>query len=142
MLIAWLIYEFLDERGQRVLAVWFRRERIQKKARILFDQKVDLLVKCGPDLPPELLAGPVDGHIYKLKVRAHGVQLRPHLCKGPLNNETEYTFLYGAIERNNELEPRDVAERAERNRRVILEDQRRRLPYERFVPAAKGRFSG
>ena len=132
--MAWSIYEFLDERGQRVLVIWFRRERIQKKARILFDQKVDLLAKYGPELPPELLAGPVDGHIYKLKVRARGVQLRPHLCKGPLNNHTEYTFLCGAIERNYELEPRDVVERAERNRRAILDDELRRLTYERFVP--------
>jgi len=138
--MAWLIYEFVDDRGDPVLAIWFRRERVQKNARILFDQKVDLLAKYGPDLPPELLAGPVDGHIYKLKVRAHGVQLRPHLCKGPVNNDTEYTFLCGAIEKNSELDPIDVAERSERNRQVILTDNNRRKSYERFVPKAKKRL--
>jgi hypothetical protein len=133
----WSIYEFLDDRGDRILSVWFRKEKIQKKARILFDQKVDLLEKYGPDLPPELLAGPVAGHIYKLKVRAHGVQLRPHLCKGPLSNENEYTFLCGAIERDGELDPWDVADRAEVNRQVVLGDGSRRAPYERFVPTSE-----
>jgi hypothetical protein len=135
--MAWSIFEFLDDSEDRILAVWFKRERVQKKARILFDQKVDLLEMYGPDLPAGLLAGPVDGHIYKLKVRAQGVQLRPHLCKGPLNNETEYTFLCGAIEWDGELDPLNVADRAEINRQVILGDRLRRAPYERFTPTPK-----
>jgi hypothetical protein len=138
----WTIYEFIDERGDRVLVGWFKRERIQKKARILFDQKVDLLARYGPELPPELLAGPVDTHIYKLKVRAQGVQLRRHLCKGPINNETEYTFLCGAIERDSVLDPFDVAERAEQNRQLILGDPNRRLLYERFIPKTPKGLSG
>ncbi|MGD0011501.1 MAG: hypothetical protein ABSE93_23550 [Terriglobia bacterium] len=139
--MSWKIHEFIDERGDRVLATWFRRERVQKKARILFDQKVDLLVEYGPELPSELLAGPVDTHIYKLKVRAQGTQLRPHLCKGPINNQMEYTFLCGAIERDGVLDPLDVADRAEQNRQLVIADPSRRLPYERFVPKTARRVS-
>jgi hypothetical protein len=115
---------------------WFDQARIQKKARILFDQKVDLLEKYGPELPPNLLAS-LGGQLYKLKVRAQGVQLRPHLSEGPINNDSEFTFLCGAVERDGELEPLDVADRAAANRLIILHDANRRLPYERFVPKAK-----
>lgn len=136
MLKPWIIYEFRDERGRRVMTTWFRERRIQKKARILLDQKVDLLERCGPDLPPNLLA-PVAPYIFKLKVRAQGVQLRPHLCEGPVN-EHEFTFLCGAVERDGELEPHDVAEQSAVNRLKILDDNNMRMLYERFVPKTQG----
>jgi hypothetical protein len=131
----WLIYEFLDAQGDRVMAVWFKERKIQKNARILFEQKVDLLEQYGPDLPPNLLA-PVAPHIYKFKVRGQGVQLRPHLCQGPLNHRVEFTFLCGAIEKGGKLDPVNVAEQAGDNRNVILQDSNRRGLYERFVPKA------
>jgi len=128
--MAWDIYEFLDNRGERVIVRWVRTAKIQKRARILLDQKIDLLREHGPELPPELLSpGPIDGgHIYKLKVRGP-VMLRPLLCKGPFSMEDEYTLLQGAIERGDKLPVGDV-ERAEENRQILIAAEDRRLPYE------------
>src|SRR5579864_8820893 len=105
--MAWDVYEFLDNRDERVIVRWVRKARLQKKARILLDQKIDLLREHGPDLTPELLSpGPIDGgHIYKLKVRGP-VMLRPLLCKGPFSMTAEYTLLQGAVERGGVLPPR------------------------------------
>lgn len=128
--MAWEIYEFLDNRGDRVIVRWVQRSRIQKRARILLDQKIDLLREHGPELPPELLSpGPIDGgHIYKLKVRGP-VMLRPLLCKGPFAMDEEYTLLQGAIERGGVLPAGDV-ERAQQNRQTLIVDSTRRVLYE------------
>ena len=138
--MAWDVYEFLDSRMQPVIVAWVRKERIQKKARILLDQKIDLLREHGPDLPPGLLSsGPIDGgHIYKLKVRGP-VMLRPLLCKGPFRMKEEYTLLHGAIERDDVLPPGDIAQ-AETNRQVLIGDALRRTLYDGCCRAAEERF--
>lgn len=112
-----------------MIVAWVRRERIQKKARILLDQKIDLLRMHGPDLPPGLLSsGPIDGgHIYKLKVRGP-VMLRPLLCKGPVSMDDEYTLLQGAIEKGDVLPEADI-ERARLNREAVIADNSRRRAY-------------
>lgn len=130
--MAWKIWEFLDERGRGIVEVWLRGKKIQKQARALLNQKVDLLEEKGPDLLPGLLAGPIYDHVYKLRVTAPGVQLRPMLCKGPFNNETEFTFLLGALERGGKLEPRDAPARAAANREILIANAVRRRPHERF----------
>jgi hypothetical protein len=128
--MAWGVYEFLDSRGGRVIVQWAWTVRIQKKARTLLDQKIDLLREHGPDLPPGLLSpGPIDGgHIYKLKVRGP-IMLRPLLCKGPFLMTKEYTLLQGAIERGGVLPMKDI-EKAEENRQTLVINRDRRLPYE------------
>lgn len=128
--MAWDIYEFLDSQARRVVVRWVRKARIQKKARILLDQKIDLLREHGPDLPPGLLSsGPIDGaHLYKLKVRGP-VMLRPLLCKGPFSMTEEYTLLQGAIERGGVLPEADI-EKAEENRQELISDPNRRILYE------------
>jgi hypothetical protein len=120
----WDIYEFLDHRGDGIIVGWIKREKIQKAAIAVLSQKVDLLRRVG-QLPPQLLAGPIEGHIYKLKVKGR-VQLRPMLSKGPINNDTEYTFLLGCVERGGELDPLDAPGRAEANRKIIIGDNNRR----------------
>ena len=128
--MAWEVYEFLDKRGSRIIVHWVHKAKIQKKARILLDQKIDLLREHGPDLPPELLSsGPIDGgHIYKLKIRGP-VMLRPLLCKGPFSMDEEYTLLQGAIERGGVLPPADIA-KAQENRQTLIGNRSRRLSYE------------
>jgi hypothetical protein len=128
--MAWDVYEFLDSRNERVIVQWVRKAKIQKKARILLDQKLDLLREHGPNLPPGLLSsGPIDGgHIYKLKVKGP-VMLRPLLCRGPFRMDEEYTLLQGAIERGDVLPIRDV-EQAQENRQTLISDRTRRLPYD------------
>ena len=96
-----------------------------------------MLLRCGSDLPPKLLAGPVKSkrkkklvsHIYKLII--HGDRmLRPLLCKGPINMATEFTFLLGAIEAGGVLDT--DTEDAEDIRIAILADEKLRMPHERY----------
>jgi hypothetical protein len=128
--MVWIVYEFLDSRGRGIIEVWLRQARIQERARARLNQKLDLLEQVGPDLPPGLLAGPVDSHIYKLRIKAPGVQLRPLLCRGPIHNDREFTLLCGATERDYELVPSDAVQQAERNREIVLPNHERRRRHE------------
>jgi hypothetical protein len=77
------------------------------------------------------LAGPIkkQKHIYKLVI--HGQRmLRPMLCKGPFQMDTEFTLLLGAIEINSKLD-HDPAVATE-NREILLVDRTRRVPSARY----------
>ena len=125
----WTIYEFLDNRGDGVIEVWIKRERIPMSIKARLDVKLKLLQQAGPDLSPGLLVS-LGGSIYKLRVCAMNVELRPMLCRGPFSNENEFTLLVGATERDLELVPRDAEERAKENRETLIADPSRRRIYE------------
>lgn len=125
----WALFEFLTPRGQGVIEEWIKGQRLQVKAIARLNQKLDLLRASGPDLPPSLLAGPIDTHIYKLRVKAPRMQLRPLLCRGPLNMRAEFTLLFGAIERNNKLIPKNAIDKAIENRQILIQDNTRRRPH-------------
>ena len=78
-------------------------------------------------LMPGLIDGPIKGypHIYKLKIGGK-VRLRPLLCKGPIDPDTELTLLFGATERDWKFDPEDAPVIAETRRLEILSDGRRR----------------
>jgi hypothetical protein len=127
--MSWDLYDFTNERGESVLQEWIERERLSRRDIGQLRQKLDMLVIAGPALPPKLLAGPIYKHIYKLII--HGDRmLRPFLCKGPFNMETEFTLLLGAIEADRELDhdPRE----AENNRIILLGNPARRCNHERY----------
>jgi hypothetical protein len=126
----WAIYDHLDRQGVNVIAEWTRGlERVQRK---LLRAKLDMLAIAGPDLPTQLLAGTGVAHIYKLRVKGN-VQLRPMLCRGPVENDAEFTLLYGAIEVGSALQPANAAERAAVIREEILaEPNNRRCEHERI----------
>jgi len=126
----WLLYDYIDEHGANIIAEWIRR--LQAPQRKKLQAKLNLLMQSGPDLPPQLLAGPVFDHIYKLKVQGN-VKLRPMLCKGPLNNDKEFTMLIGAIEKDYKLDPANAAEVAAKNRLAIIKNHTRRCPHERIT---------
>ena len=128
--------------GDRVsrLVVWLRKEKITKRDIGQLNQKIDMLEKNGPDLPPKLLAGPIKSkrnkklvsHIYKLII--HGDRmLRPMLCKGPvaIAMDSEYTMLLGAIEVGGVLDT--DSEDAEHLRSQIIANNRLRKPHERYT---------
>ena len=124
----WALYDYLDANGNNIIKEW--AEGLQKRHRIKLNQKPDMLEQYGPNLPPQLLAGPIAEHIYKLKVKGD-VQLRPLLCKGPIDNEQEYTLLVGAKEIQSKLNPPDAVERAIEHRQAIVDDILRRCKHER-----------
>lgn len=125
----WDLYDFTNESGDSLLQEWIVREKLSRRDVGQLNHKLDMLVVAGPSLPPKLLAGPVHKHIYKLII--HGERmLRPFLCKGPFNMETEFTLLLGAIEADWKLD-HDPKE-AEGNRTILLGDPARRRNHERY----------
>ena len=95
----------------------------------MLNQKRRRLAQIDYDLAidTKLLAGPIYKKIYKLII--HGdVMMRPMLCRGPIDNDHEYTFLIGATERDWKL-PTGSKEQADKRRTIVLNDPKRRVPY-------------
>jgi hypothetical protein len=127
--MTWNLFDFASERGESVLGEWVERERVSRRDVGQLNQKLDMLAVAGPSLPPKVLAGPIHKHIYKLII--HGDRmLRPFLCKGPFDLDTEYTLLLGAIEANWKLD-HDPKE-AKANRDILVENPKRRQRHERY----------
>lgn len=126
---SWKIFDYVNARGKNEIKRWIKG--LEKAHRIRLNQKLDMLKKVGPELPPQLLAGPIFDHIYKLRITSNNVQLRPLLCKGPIDNAKEFTLLLGAYEVGDEFQPKDAPQRAARNREVIIENPTRRREHER-----------
>lgn len=126
----WILYDYLDEDGSNPIKIW--TGRLEKRQRIKFNQKLDMLEQYGPELPPQLLAGPVFDHVYKLKIQGNP-KLRPLICKGPIDNESEYTLLVGAKEIQWQMDPSDAEQQAANNRQAIIDNPLRRCRHERVT---------
>lgn len=124
--MAFPVYDFIDKDGQSVIAAW--TAALTRRSRGALDSKLNMLAINGANLPPKLLAGPIKktGHIYKLIIHAD-VMLRPMLCKGPFEMESEFTLLVGAQEVQYRLIP--GPEIAVQNRNTLLADRKRRIPH-------------
>jgi hypothetical protein len=126
----WTLYDYRDRRGRNPVLEWCLRLQKPDLARMNF--KMDVLAEKGKDLCPNFLAGPLRGspHLYKIRINGK-VAPRLLLCKGPINMETEYTFLLGEFERDDEL-PEGMLETAEAYRQeIIANPNERRRPHER-----------
>ena len=131
-MIEYGLWCFLDERGRNVIIEWAREDKLTTRDRAALNNKTKRLAQMDYDLAvkTKLLAGPIHGHVYKLVI--HGdIMLRPMLCRGPISNETEYTFLLGAAETGGKL-PSGSKEKAAERREVILNDRNRRCKYQRI----------
>jgi hypothetical protein len=123
-----VLYDYTDKDGQNDIKAWTLE--LQKPQRAKLNAKLDMLQIMGMDLLPEALTGTNTPGI--LKIRAKGnVQLRPMLCKGPIDNESEFTLLIGAIERGSCLMPDKADEKAHERKEIIKNDPNRRCPHER-----------
>ena len=126
------LYDYCSQNGRNVISEWSRE--LSRKDRAKFDVKTKALAEMDFQLAmgTKLLQGPIYKHIYKLKI--HGeVMLRPLLCRGPIDNETEYTFLAGAKEVNFQLVPQNVSTVATARRsEVIADPNHRRCAHVRF----------
>jgi hypothetical protein len=131
MMAGFVLYDYVDARGRNDFKAW--TEGLQKRDLAKLNQKLDMLRK-EPRLPPGLLAGPLEGRpIYKLRINGQ-VAFRPMLCKGPIDNDKEFTLLLGAHEQNRVLVPEDaVARAAIRRGEVIADPERRRRLHERVT---------
>jgi hypothetical protein len=124
----WRIYEYLDG-NESAIGKWLKAEDITQRDRGQLMLKMDMLAMHGTELFTGIVAGPIaskrnpkqlrPSHIYKLKV--HGdKQLRPMLCRGPIDMDGEFTFLIGAIEKGGVLDV-DALD-AEARRQAIIAD--------------------
>jgi hypothetical protein len=78
-----------------------------------------------------VLTGTPTAGILKLRVKGN-VQLRPMLCRGPINNENEFTLLIGATERDFLFVPDKADEKANDRKKLIIENPSRRCLHERI----------
>lgn len=100
---------------------------LQKSDLARLNRKLKMLEDNGPELGPKLLAGPIKGHPHIYKIRIDGrVALRPLLCKGPIDNDGEFTLLMGAFERGRKWVPSNAPGVAEARRQEVLSDPRAR----------------
>lgn len=124
-----LLYDYLSAQGENMIAAWIKG--LQPTERAKLNQKLDMLRMSGDVLIPNTLS-PTDQPGI-LKIRVHGkIQLRPLLCRGPLNPGSEFTMLAGATEVGSKLRPKDVMQVAiERKNEVTADPVNRRTLNER-----------
>jgi hypothetical protein len=62
----WRLWEY-SSGGDRIISDW----QLQVKPRAKLMQRLHFLRNLGPDVPPELISGPINGypHIRKMKVK-------------------------------------------------------------------------
>ncbi len=118
------LFDFLDQNNKSVIHEWAKGLEKADKAKL--NSKLKQLAEMDFDLAwgTRLLQGPIFKSIYKLRIRGT-IQLRPLLCRGPFENDAEYTLLEGAKEIGSKLTTGAV-ERADRNRETLLADRKRR----------------
>ena len=126
-----LIYDYVNHQGQNEFENW--TSGLQKIQRGKLNERIDKLALYGDALYPEMLAGSGVAGIQKLKVRGN-VQLRPLLCKGPINVNDEYTLLMGAKEVGSKWVPKDAPSTADTRKAEIINDPtNRRANHERVL---------
>ena len=126
------LYDFVDAKGGNIIRAW--TERLQKESRVRLNRKFDNLEQHGDDLSAQLLAETGTAHIKKLRITGKRVPtLRVMLCRGPIDVETEFTILQGAVKKDGKLIPPDAVERAEENRETVIADESRRCDHEQVA---------
>jgi phage-related protein len=121
------IYDYLMHDGHNPFKEWTRSLGKPELAKL--NQKLDMLERCGGDLPPGLLSDTNLPNIKKIRINGK-VALRPLLCRGPINVHTEFTLLHGCIEKDRKL-PKGSLDLAETRRNDIINDRHRRTKHER-----------
>lgn len=113
------LFDYLDSRGRNVIHAWALDLEEEQRARL--DLKIDILQRAGEDTPKLLTptsGRPRQRHIWEIPIKG-SVALRPMLCLGPFA-KGEYTFLFGAVERDRIYVPLDAPRRAEANRLDLI----------------------
>lgn len=122
------LFDYTDRNGNNDIKAWTLG--LQKTQRAKLNVKLDMLAEHGLELFPHVLTDTPTSGIQKLRVKGN-VQLRPMLCKGPINNENEFTLLIGATERDFRFVPDKADEKANDRKTIIIENPNRRCPHER-----------
>jgi hypothetical protein len=126
----WKVYFYLEGmRRDNCIRAWLESERVSIAQIAAFQDKIDTLEVSGPQMVPGFISEtPVAKDIYKMKIKGNkGMkQLRPMCCRGPFG-PSEFTILFGAVERDGKLIPGDAKERAQKNLMALKADPTRRV---------------
>lgn len=123
------LFDYRCPDGTNEFKTW--TQSLQPTQRGKLDAKLDMLALLGSDLFPEVLTGTEVPGILKLRVKGN-VQLRPMLCKGPINVPREFSLLIGAIEVGGKLKPKNAANiAADRKEEIRNDPDNRRIRHER-----------
>lgn len=123
-----VLFDYTDANGKNDIKKWTLG--LEKPERAKLNAKLDMLVSKGHELFPHVLTDTPTSGIQKLRVRGK-IELRPMLCKGPINHEKEFTLLIGATERDFCLVPDKADEKANERKQIIIKNPNRRCPHER-----------
>jgi hypothetical protein len=130
------VFEYIDLRGRGVYTEWYLER--QKNQRAALDAKLDAVRSAGEpgdtrrgELPPNMFRGPVrEGNrsypnTYKFTVNCD-VALRPLACKGPVDEQSEWTILVPVIEVGRKYPPGCFQEAEDRRLEILRDPSRRR----------------
>lgn len=124
-----VLFDYTDQNGNNGIKEWTLG--LEKSQRAKLNAKLDMLALHGTELFPQVLTDTPTPGIQKLRVKGK-VQLRPMLCKGPINKEKEFTLLLGATERDSRLVPEKADEKANERKQIIIKNPNRRCLHERI----------
>jgi hypothetical protein len=124
------IYDYVDAQGRNIIKDWTLA--LQKPQRAKLNAMLDKLALHGDTLYPNMLAGTRVSGVSKLKVHGN-VQLRPLLCKGPVDIHGEYTLLAGAKEVGDDWKPADAPEKALQHKEHVKREPDKRRKEHEFV---------
>jgi hypothetical protein len=128
----WKLYDYLDSALRNDFEAWCMD--LQKPDLARLNRKLKMLEDNGPDLGPQLLAGPIKGHAHIYKLRINGrVALRPLLCRGPVDNDSEFTLLKGAFEVGGKWDPPTAPAEAVTRRATVAGDSSRRCHHVKVI---------
>ena len=123
------IFDYCNSAGENEFNAW--TQTLQPIQRGKLNAKLDMLKMLGAGLFPEVLTGTDTPGILKLRIRGN-VQLRPMLCKGPIDVDKEFSLLVGAIEVGGKLRPKHADVIADGRKEEIRRDpDNRRVKHER-----------
>jgi len=125
-----IFWEWVDNRNRGVMSEALAD--LEKAQRIKVEERLDRIEELKT-LSHESIKPWADNFSGPLKkIKIHGnVQVRPILVVGPIDKESEITFLLVAFEKDRKLIPANAAEIAEERLDQILKDPRRRRIYDR-----------
>lgn len=124
-----LLYDFVSQNGINEIKAWTKT--LQSTQRGKLRARLDMLQTHGEGLFPEILTGTDTPGILKLRIKGN-VQLRPMLCRGPIEVDKEYTLLMGAIEVGGNLKPTNADATANsRKNKIKCDPEHRRIKHER-----------
>lgn len=123
----WKLYEFVNARDSGVITAWIAAQQVAARAKLR--AKIKALQQYGGGLPKTILSDTDEPHIKKLRPRGR-TNLRLMLCKGPINNSTEFTLLHGVYEKDNHMPEGSIALAEQRRQQVINSPATRRKLYE------------